>query len=245
MKLLLFLLACAFAITSLHAEFDHKHSLFSEILRANAFQSSVDYEALHEDLEPLGSYISSLQLTDKAEFDQWTEKQQIAFLINLYNASTLQLIVDNSPVKSIRDITDPWKQKRIRLFGTQISLDHIEHEILRKNYAEPRIHFGLNCASIGCPPLRDEAFRAADLDQQLDEQTKAFLNDSSKNRVDLKTSTLHLSPIFDWFKEDFIKSAGSVQKFITPYLEESTSKTLKSKDFKIEYTDYDWSLNQI
>jgi|AntRauTorckE6833_2_1112554.scaffolds.fasta_scaffold25518_2 hypothetical protein len=244
MRLFRYFLAFAIICTPLHAEFDHSHALFTEVLKKYVSGKNVDYTSLHKSPDKLGAYLVTLKAVPKTEFDGWNEKQQIAFLINLYNAATLKLIVDYYPVKSIRDIDDPWDQKRVKVFGEAISLDHVEHGILRKEYNEPRIHFGVNCASVGCPPLRAEAFRAEVLDKQLDEQTRAFLSDSSNNRVDLKTRTLYLSPIFDWYGEDFVKASGTLQKFVAPYFKESVRKTLETESFEIEYTDYSWTLNQ-
>lgn len=119
-----------------------------------------------------------------------------------------------------------------------------ENNILRPNYNDPRVHFAVNCASIGCPALRSGAFRADKLSSQLDEQTRAFLGDPSKNRVDSKNKTLYLSSIFDWFKSDFVKKSGSVEKFIAPYLSAGDKKEVLGGGLSIKYTDCSWSLNK-
>ncbi|WP_411825664.1 DUF547 domain-containing protein [Luteolibacter sp. AS25] len=229
---------------SAHAAFDHNHEKFTEVLRENVKNEEVNYAGLKKSPGKLGTYIENLADVSKSDFKKWNDDQQIAYLINLYNAATLKLIIDNYPIKSIRDIGSPWKQKRVKLFGARVSLDHIEHEILRKDYREPRIHFGVNCASIGCPALRPEAFVASRLDSQLDEQARNFLRDSSKNRLDAKNNTLYLSQIFDWFKEDFVKKSGSVKNFITPYFPAKDQPIIKRDGLKIKNTDYDWSLNK-
>jgi len=241
MKVFLLLIALA---APLFAGFDHSHALFTEVLKKHVNGDGFDYAELHEDPDKLGAYLVDLSKVSQSDFKGWSEAQQMAFLINLYNASTLKLIVDNYPVKSIKDIDNPWKQKRVKIFGGAVSLDHIEHEMLRKDYNDPRIHFGVNCASVGCPALRAEAFRADALDKQLDEQARNFLRDESKNRVDIGNNTLYLSEIFDWFAGDFVKKSGSVEKFVAPYFEASETKAIGSADFSIKYTDYDWTLNK-
>lgn len=226
------------------AEFDHGHEAFSAILREHVHGASFDYGALKKNSSPLEHYLGSLGAVGKKEFDGWTETQQIAFLINLYNAATLKLVIDHYPVKSIKDIgglfSTPWKQDVVSLFGEKTTLDHVEHGLLRKDYREPRVHFAVNCASVGCPNLRAEAFRAEVLDRQLDEQARTFLADSSRNRVE--GGVLYLSPIFDWFSEDFTRS-GSVADYVAPFLPEADRKVVASGNPKVKFTDYDWSLN--
>lgn len=240
MKALLILLVSA---TSLLA-FDQSHAKFTQVLKENVKGENVNYAALKKSPNKLGSYIEDLAAVGKSEYRKWSDNQKMAYLINLYNAATLKLIIDEYPLKSIRDISSPWKQNRVMLFGKYVSLDHIEHDILRKDFSDPRIHFGVNCASIGCPALRNEAFRADKLDAQLNEQARKFLRDTSKNRVDQKSGTLYLSSIFDWFKGDFVDKSGSVEKFIAPYLSGSDRKAVESGNLKVKYTNYDWNLNK-
>ena len=169
----------------------------------------------------------------------------MAFLLNAYNAYTLKLITDRYPLKSIKDIggwfSGPWDQPVVKLFGETITLNTVEHKILRKDYSEPRIHFALVCAAKGCPPLRGEAYVAARLNGQLDDQAKLFLANPAKNRVDVANHTVYLSPIFKWYGSDFEKKSGSVLTALKPYW---PGKAVATDDFKIRYTDYDWSLNE-
>jgi len=227
----------------LPAAFDHSHAAFTSVLKTHVSGNDVDYAGLKKSPDKLGAYLDSLAKVSQSEFKGWTEDQEMAYLINLYNAGTLKLIIDNHPLKSIKDIGSPWKKKVVKLFGTDRSLDYVEHDLLRKNYNDPRIHFGVNCASIGCPALRNEAFQASKLNRQLDEQAKGFLNDTAMNRVDGKSGVLYLSSIFDWFKGDFVKKSGSVEKFVAPYFNEGDRKAIQAGKLKIKYTDYDWSLN--
>lgn len=245
MKLSKILIALALLVTSpLSAAFDHTHAAFGSVLEKHVEGAEVDYAGLKKSPDKLGAYLDSLARVSQSEFDGWSDEQEMAYLINLYNAATLKLIIDHYPLESIKDIGSPWKKKVIRLFGANRSLDHVEHGLLRKNYNDPRIHFGVNCASIGCPPLRDEAFQASRLDTQLEEQAEKFLNDTSKNRVTGERGILYLSPIFDWFEEDFVKKSGSVEKFVAPYFGDADRKAILSGKLKIRYTDYDWNLNE-
>jgi hypothetical protein len=154
--------------------------------------------------------LRTLEAVDGASYREWTRAQQLAFWINAYNAYTVRLILDHYPVRSIRSIGF-WPLAAFRtsfipmkaLTGRQLSLNDIEHEVLRKRFREPRIHFAAVCASKGCPTLRSEAYRATELDRQLDESARAFLRDPSKNRFEERAATLYLSSIFKWFREDF------------------------------------------
>ena len=224
--------------------FDHSHSAWAEVLEAHVKDGRVDYAALKKDPSNLNTYLADLESVSKEAFDEWSKRKKLAFWVNAYNAYTVKLIVDNYPVKSIKDLggffSSVFNKKFIplrRLFGGVVSLNTIEHKTLRAKFKEPRIHFALVCASRGCPPLRSEAFRADDLDAQLDGQAKIFLSNPAHNRFDAKTGTLHLSKIFRWFEEDFEKTAGSVPKFLSQYLD-------LPEDVRIKYLPYDWSLNK-
>ena len=231
------------------AEFDHAHAIFGRVLEKNAKNGLVNYRALKTDPRDLDSYLAALDAVEERDFKQWAEASQLAFLINLYNASVLKLIVDHYPVKSIRKIGgwfgQPWDVEVVPYFGSIATLGYLEHEILRKNYREPRIHFALVCAALGCPGLRPEPFIPEALDRQLDEQGRKFLGDPRKNRLDVKTRTAHLSPIFKWFAADFERQSGSVLKFIRPCFAPEIQSALAQGNWKVRYTDYDWSLNDL
>ena len=243
MKLLL-LAIFAISASCVQAAFDHSHADLTAILKKHVSNEMVDYAALKQDPDKLGAYLVKLSQVPKGEFDKWNRNQREAFLINLYNAATLKLVVDHYPVKSIKDIGNPWGKKVVKVFGSAVTLDDVEKNLLLKTFKDPRIHFGVNCASIGCPALRDEAFQAAKLDNQLAEQTTNFLRDTSKNRVDAKNNALYLSRIFDWYQSDFKKTAGSVEKFVTPFFNNDDQLAIGKGRLKIKYTDYDWSLNK-
>jgi uncharacterized protein DUF547 len=229
--------------------FNASHSLWNTVLQEFVRDGAVDYARLKAGDGPLRSYLDNLREIPVEKFDALPRAERLAYWINAYNAFTVRLILDHYPVKSIKDIgglfRSPFGKEFIELRNLRpksLSLDDIEHGILRPEFAEPRVHFAIVCASKGCPPLRSEAFRADVLEAQLDDQARRFLADRGKNRVDVGAKTLHLSPIFKWFREDFEKSAGSVPKFVARFLDEKTAAAI-GDGWEIEYTDYDWTLN--
>lgn len=244
----LFAVALCFATLTLRsaaADFDQSHAIFDGVLKQYVKSARVDYAALKAHPQDLNRYLDQVAAVSKAEFKKWSEPQQIAFLSNAYNAYTLRLIIDHYPLKSIKDIgsfiSGPWDQPVVKLFGETINLNTVEHKILRVDYAEPRLHFVLVCAAKGCPPLRGEAYVAARLEEQLVDQAKQFLAESTKNRIVATERTVYLSPIFKWYGSDFEKKSGSVLAVLKSYWPEKATAT---DGFKIRYTDYDWSLNE-
>jgi hypothetical protein len=195
-----------------------------------------------------------------AAFQRFAKPQQMAFLINAYNAFTVELILTKYPdLDSIKDLggflSTPWKPKWIDLLGEQVSLDGIEHERLRARgrYDDPRIHFAVNCASIGCPMLREEAFVAERLDAQLDEQATRFLSDRTRNRYDPASGKLQVSKIFDWYGEDFRlghRGITSLPAYLARFAEvladaPADRARVRSADVDIGYLGYDWALNDV
>ena len=231
-------------------DFDHSHAALNQILATHVDDEGlVDYDALSAAPEQLLSYLGELAFVSKGQFDDWSEPQQLAFLINAYNAETLQLIVDHYPIKSIKQIGglfgDPWELPAVNLFGETMSLNHLENGIIRANYPdEPRVHFALVCAALGCPPLRNEAFTAAALDTQLDEQARQFLGTPFKNYVSEKNGSLYLSPIFDWYGSDFGSTEADLIAALKPYLPAEAAANLADDPKIASYTFYDWELNK-
>ena len=240
-------LALMVAAASVAHGFDQTHAAFDQLLKAQVQAGLVNYPALKAAPRPLDNYLAQLAAVPEAEFNGWSESERLAFLINLYNATTLKLIVSNYPVKSIRSIGwlpgSAWKQDTVQLFGKKIPLDDLEHGIIRQQYHDARVHFALVCAARGCPPLRTEAFVATQLDAQLQDQGRTFIGQLEKNRIDASKRIVYLSPIFKWFSGDFENEAGSVIKFVAPFFIEETRRALVGGDFAIEYTNYDWTLN--
>jgi len=229
------------------AGFDHSHALFSHVLSQYVHTARVDYAGLQAHPQELKQYLNQIAAVPKSEFAKWTKEQQIAFLLNAYNAYTLELIVDHYPVKSIKDVggltSGPWDQPVVKLFSETTTLNALEHKVLRKIYSEPRIHFALVCAAKGCPLLRTEAYVSDRLDGQLDDQARQFLATTTKNRVESDEHIIYLSPIFKWYAGDFEKNSGSVLAALKPYWPKESASALTGSNFKIRYTDYDWSLN--
>lgn len=222
-------------------EFDHSHQLLARVLQQHVTNGLVNYRALKQAPGQLRTYLTQLDSVREDDFKMWSREQRLAFLINLYNASVLKLIIDHYPVKTIKNIggwlRKVWDVEAVPLFGRLATLSYLEHDLIRK-YDEPRIHFALVCGALGCPELRAEPYLPEKLDAQLTDQGRKFLRDHSKNRVDAETRTIHLSPIFKWFADDFKRQSGSVFKFVQGYRPE-----LQPGSWKIRYTDYDWSLN--
>jgi len=220
--------------------------------------TQVDYRALSESHAILAGYLDTLSTISQAEFDGWPKPDQLAFLINAYNSWTVELILSRYPdLTSIKDLgsifQSPWKKKFIPLFGNTLSLDDIEHGLIRGSgrYNDPRIHFAVNCASIGCPALKNRAYRGEMLDKQLEEAATSFLADKSRNR--LNGNTLQVSSIFKWYREDFEKGwrqANTLGQFLALYgeslgLDEETRKNLAAGRIGIDFLEYDWQLNSV
>lgn len=235
------LIACSEAVTSTPAvAFDHGHAELDAAMKQYVVNGMVDYAGLKANRSGLDAYIEKTGAVSESDFNGWSEDQQLAFLINVYNAETIQLVLDNYPLKSIRDIgnfiSTAQDKKEVVLFGKKTTLNYVEHDLLRANYSEPRIHFSIVCAAVSCPELRSEAFVADRLEAQLADQALTFLGDKSKN--EFKGGTLYLSKIFDWFEGDFTGGGKSLQDYVNPWFGDDVSKA------KVKFNDYDWSLNK-
>lgn len=223
------------------ARADTLHARYDELLQRYVRGSGVDYAAWvaqKDDVAALDHYVEGLAALDP---ESWPPADGLAFWINLYNALTVQLILENYPLASIKDLggvlrRSPWKRELVQVAGRPLTLDAIENEIIRPRFAEPRIHFALNCASIGCPPLADSAYRAATLEAQLDAACRRALNEDRWVRVD--DDGIRLSKIFDWYRGDFEANGGSIRAFVDRF------RSTPLPDGSIDFLDYDWSLNE-
>lgn len=219
--------------------------------------SSVDYGALKRDPARLDVITGAFSAVTKSQYDGWSKARREAFLINAYNAFTVKLIVDHYPgIGSIKDIggwlTSPWKIDFFTLLGHKTQLDAVE-AMLRKPGAfdDPRIHFAINCASIGCPMLRPEAYTADQLDAQLDDQTRRFLSDHGRNRY--ADGRLQVSKIFDWYADDFSHGwhgVTSVKQFLAAHAADLTAEPsaqahIRAQQVPVDFLDYDWKLNDV
>lgn len=218
------------------------HALYLELLEKYVQNGTVNYQGFKNEEAKLDGYLKVLEETDTKKLSR---DEQFAFYINAYNAWTIKLILTGYPgVKSIKDLgsifKSPWEKKIARIDGDIVTLDHIEHDILRPVFIDPRVHFAVNCASIGCPPLRPEPYQGNVLEEQLDEMAKAFINDSRHNR--LEGRTLYVSSIFKWFSKDF---NDDVVGFFLKYAQGDLKKQLEEnkRNIQVRYLDYDWSLN--
>jgi len=230
--------------------FDQTHARYAAVLTNSVRNGRVDYARLQATPQGLDAYLNELAAVKPEDFGAWTRENRLALLLNLYNARTLRLIVDHYPTKSIRSIGAlpgaAWRQLVVRFSGQVMTLDHLENSIIRAEYLEPRVHFALVCAALGCPPLRAEPYVGQRLNAQLDDQAKQFLGMVEKNRFDAVTQALWLSPIFRWYKQDFTRVAGSLEEYVRPFLPEESSQALKGASrVKVRFTDYDWNLNDV
>lgn len=253
-------------LAALHARaaFDHGHEAWHTLLKkhvrliSDGNASRLDYTGVAAQRPALDAYLASLSAVPAAEYRGWQRDEKLAFLINAYNAFTVALILSKYPaLKSIRDLgsflQSPWKKKFVRLLGEVRSLDDIEHGMIRAPgvFDDPRIHFAVVCASIGCPMLRNEAFVATRLDAQLEDGMRRFLSDRSRNRFDGASGTLGVSKIFDWYREDFEQGRrgfDSLQATFArhaPQLADSAGDQarIRKGDYTLEFLDYDWRLN--
>lgn len=226
------------------------HSAFDALLKAHVTDGMVDYAAFRA-APGFKTYLRALAQQDPKALPR---AEQLAFWINAYNAYTIQLIVKHNETRSIRNINKtfglklkgPWSEKMATVGGVTYTLDNIEHDIIRPTYNEPRIHFALVCAAMGCPPLRSEAFTGARLDAQLDDQAKIFLLRSpQKNRVDVANRTFYHSMIFGYYKQDFGGSLKTAGAYVARWYPAGSPERqlLERGDFTAVETEYDWTLN--
>lgn len=233
--------------------FDHTHKGWSKVLGQYLVRGSFNYRDLKKTPDAGGSrdfqdYLRQLEAVTQKEYDTFSKVEQMAFLINAYNAFTVKLILDHYPVESIRDIggffKSPWSIQFFSLLEGKIrSLDPIEHDYLRPIFKDYRIHGAVNCASKSCPELRAEAFVPDRLGEQLDDQMAKWLLDHTRNRVDPSTQIIYLSKIFDWYGKDFEQWAGGVPNVLIKHGAKIYKPSLDA-GYKIRYTDYDWTLNE-
>ena len=224
------------------------HDKFDVLLKKHVKDGVVSYKGFAEDQAQLKAYLDLLAATDPAKLNK---NQRLTYWINAYNAFTIQLMLDNKSIikEGIKDIPSSkrWKRDDWKVGGGKtISLDAIEHKILRVEYNEPRIHFAIVCASYSCPDLRAGAFTTDKIDSQLDEQAKLFFKDSTKGyKLDKAKKTIHLSKLLSWFDEDFGRNDKAVIERIIPWLPEADQEWVKanSDDVDIDYYSYSWKLN--
>ena len=229
----------------------------------------VNYRRLKAKPQSLNAFKRSLSRLDRKVYNSWTDAQKIAFWINAYNGLTLAAIIDHYPIKSrwlasltypknsIRQIKGVWDTLTFTVMGRKVTLEEIEHKILRGRFNEPGIHMALVCAAMSCPQLRNEPFEADRLKEQFADQAKKFIGGRLRFRMDRAKRIVYLSPILDWFGDDFVKRytppsgfAGfnkaqrATLYYVSLHLNKANAAFLKNQKYKIKYLDYDWSLNE-
>lgn len=241
------------AVAAARVEVDH--GIYTGVLRAHVRGGHVDYAALCHD-DRLTDYLTALSATIPDSLAD--DSSRLAFWLNAYNAFTLKAICDDYPVGSINDLhfgglvvgtalnKTVWDRKFVVINGEKLSLNDIEHEIIRKRFGDPRIHFALVCAAKSCPPLRSEAYVAGRLDEQLAEQARLFFRDVTKNRFDVDAKVAHLSKILDWYGDDFGSDRAERLMTIAPYLPAEVAAAIRRdpESWRISHVEYDWSLNE-
>jgi len=229
--------------------------LYTAVLEEYVQDGRVDYSGLCED-ERFASYVNQLATVDPDTIGDNDER--LAFWINLYNAYTLKIICDNYPLESINDLhlgglvvgtvlkKTVWDKKFVKTDGEELSLNHVEHEIIRSEFRDPRAHFAIVCASVSCPPLRAESYEGGRLGDQLDDQARIFFSEPDKNYFDVEKKEAHLSKILDWFSKDFGGNDEEILLFVSTYLPKDLASAIRADptEWKIKYTDYDWRLNE-
>ena len=245
LSFMIFLMSCQQPPLGMAGSTPPSHQAWDQLLKSHvSSDGKVNYKGFIRDKAKLEAYLNTLS-SNAPDRSTWSKNEQLAYWINAYNAFTVKLIVDNYPTESIKDlgpklkiplISDVWHYKFFKIGGQESSLDEIEHSILRKEFEEPRIHFAINCASVSCPPLLNEAFMANKLESQLQKVAVNFINDPKRNIITPEAA--QVSSIFSWFKGDFTKK-GSLVDFLNRY-----SKVKLKPNAKISFLDYNWNLNE-
>jgi hypothetical protein len=269
--IILLTLAAAFAFTAQPgAGAGLDHSDYDAFLKKHVRNGLVDYGAIKRDSSRLTAYLRRLEVIDPKDFESWERDAKIALWINAYNAITIYGIVLNYPIEyggflararfpksSIRQIADFWDTVFVKVMGLEITLDHIEHEILRKEFDDPRIHFSLVCASLGCPLLSNHAYDVESLQARLERDVGRFVNNEDKVRLDTVENKIYLSSVFDWYSEDFgaeapprwleryPKSYRGVMNTVAQYTHEDERDYIINQAPRLEFLHYDWSLNEL
>ena len=261
---LILVLLLALPASAVAQAFDHEHRAWTALLKQHVVlldggkASRVRYADFQNDRAALKAYTESLSRITDGEFKVWSREQRLAFLINAYNAHMIELILTRYPkIESVWDfgklVNNPFKQRFFTLFGRPCTLDTIEHDLIRARgaYDDPRIHMAVNCASLGCPMLREEAYMAERLDRQLEEQVVRFLSDRTRNRYDPAANALEVSEIFRWYASDFtsgLRGIRSREQFFAKYASTladvpAHQQAIRDEKAEIRFLVYDWKLN--
>jgi len=262
LRILLFIFVLVAPARAAVSAYERAQGDFDALLHAHVqwnaagTSSVVDYAGFERDRTRLRAYLASAAQVEPGRFAAWTPTARQAFLINVYNAATIDLVLSRYPdLDSIKELgglfSSAWQRPFLLLLGKPRSLDDIEHVLLRgaSDFRDVRIHFAVNCASVGCPALRPEAYVASRLNSQLDDQTRRFLRDRSRNGYDADADVLRVSKLFDWYAGDFARLEGGVAAFLSRYPRElalngALASRLAGGQLALHFAPYDWSLNK-
>ena len=234
------LLLCLLSLPAA-ASLPNRDDLDAVLLR-NVRNGFVDYDGVKAD-PAFARFVTGLANASTADLDE--RNGRLALLINAYNAFAIQGILDGYSPASMLGRYTFFKRREYGLLGETTTLDDLEHSKILP-LGEPRIHFAIVCASISCPRLANQAYAPAELESQLETAARAFANDGARNRYDVSRKIAFLSSIFDWYAADFVKAAGSTQKYLARYVSDPAVKELLARDgFKVQFVDYDWNLNGV
>lgn len=229
--------------------FDQTHHLYANVLKNYTRNGMVNYSALKKNPQDLDAYLASITELKREDFDKWPSLDRLALLINLFNAATIRLVLNDYPIKSIKDAVclkcDPWAKEVVQIFGKKISLKTLEDHIIFRGYPDARVHYCLCYAAMSSPPLRSEPYLGAQLYDQMNDQGSLFLSNGTINRVDPKARIIFLSPIFKWYSQDFIVKKKPLVDSLLEYFPINERKILENGNWKIKYTHFDWSLNDM
>lgn len=251
-----------FLISSFAFSIDHQHKTFDDLLKSyvsyTKHNSDFDFTALSKnqnDLKKLKIYLENISSLKKNTYEKMTDDEKIALLINLHNAVLISTVIENLPLKSIKDIdkgffglvsSEPFGKMKISFLGEEVSLAKLLHERIRRNFNEPRFHFALYTGAKGSPRIRNEAYKSSILESQLKDQTAVFMTDRSRNQFNRDENRLYVSKVFDWYRADFRKRYGTMLNFLLPYFTKDLDEfnKLRKTRIKIRHLEYDWSINQ-
>ena len=240
------MITCGAATTVNASENDNPDSAFDGVLKRYVSKDGlVNYKELKEDKE-FNRYIEYLSTADTDKLP--SDKHRLAFWINAYNAFVLKGVLDEYPIKSVLDVGwlphSFFKRKEFLTKQGKITLQEIENVKIREAFREPRIHFAINCASMSCPKLLTESYKAGKLEEQFETQATSFINEKSKNYLDKENRILYLSSIFKWYKDDFIQNGEKTEAYIVRYLNPDDAEFIRNNKITIKYLDYNWGLNE-
>ncbi len=252
----IFLLGCSQNFQK--EDFDPSYRQYNSVLQTYVQGEKVDYKLLKEERSDLDHFILQLAGTHKNQLEKMSHQEQLAFWINAYNGITLRSIIDNYPVKSIQDIGGVWTKTKWHVAEQELTLDDIEHKIIRPTFKDARIHFAVNCASIGCPPLLNQAYTGQTVDSLLGVVSANFIQNKNRHHIDFEKNSIVTTELFSWFWEDFVESYHELQfqnktdvenallNFTYTHLDDSLKAEFATDKFwEISFAPYDWSLNDI